>query len=254
MVLAFFWIFQPFGMFTFSREQTPVIFGYIFIALIFWLIHLFLIQPFFRFEWTIGSTIIWLSWINFSIGIAITFFNNLIYDYESLTVGHFLVVQWVSWTVGVLPLILIVLIHENYLLRKRTKKAEEISEANSRRKKTVSSNSEITFPAENKKNNLTFDIEKVLYLTTEDNYVGIYHEADGKVNRAFIRNTLKEIEKSFPDHPTLFRCHKSYIINLDKIKKVTGNAAGYKLHFENIPEEIPVSRSLNKKIFSLLKA
>lgn len=49
-------------------------------------------------------------------------------------------------------------------------------------------------------------------------------------------------------YPALYRCHRSYLVNLIYVEKVSGNALGLKLHLKGYPGEIPVSRSLNHQI------
>jgi DNA-binding LytR/AlgR family response regulator len=50
------------------------------------------------------------------------------------------------------------------------------------------------------------------------------------------------------DSTDIFRCHKSYLINLTQVAHISGNAQGYKLHLQNSTIEIPVSRTLNATI------
>ncbi len=42
----------------------------------------------------------------------------------------------------------------------------------------------------------------------------------------------------------VIRCHKSYIVNLNKVNRISGNAKGYKLQIDELDFLIPVSRSL----------
>jgi DNA-binding LytR/AlgR family response regulator len=46
----------------------------------------------------------------------------------------------------------------------------------------------------------------------------------------------------------IYRCHKSYLVNLAKVNHVSGNAQGYKLHLKDVEDQIPVSRKLNEEI------
>jgi LytTr DNA-binding domain len=88
--------------------------------------------------------------------------------------------------------------------------------------------------------------DELFYLNASDNYVEIFcnhtQNTEG-VNRIVIRNTLKDIEKQFSNVPQLFRCHKAYIVNIEKVVAVSGNTKGYFLTLELIAEKIPVSRS-----------
>jgi DNA-binding LytR/AlgR family response regulator len=63
------------------------------------------------------------------------------------------------------------------------------------------------------------------------------------VSRVVLRNTLKDLENQFSDIPQLFRCHKAYIVNTEKVVAINGNTKGYFLTLDQIVEKIPVSRS-----------
>jgi len=59
------------------------------------------------------------------------------------------------------------------------------------------------------------------------------------------RMTLKEFEEQFKFfYPYVFKVHRSYLVNLQTIESISGNAQGYVLRLKNFSEAtIPVSRS-----------
>lgn len=61
--------------------------------------------------------------------------------------------------------------------------------------------------------------DMVYYLESADNYVTIHYIDGGKVDKMMIRNTLKNIEWRFRDKG-LIRCHRSYIINIQKVSVI----------------------------------
>jgi hypothetical protein len=89
-----------------------------------------------------------------------------------------------------------------------------------------------------------------VFARADDNYAELYYLHQNKVAREIIRTTLKNLENLFSQHPNILRCHKSYLVNLDKVKSVSGNAQGFKLHIQEVHEVIPVSRSRNEMIQS----
>lgn len=76
------------------------------------------------------------------------------------------------------------------------------------------------------------------------------HEEKDKSNIEIIRNTFKKTEDIIEKKSNFVRCHKSYIANLSKLKKITGNAQGYILTFNHLNFEITVSRKLSKQIIN----
>ena len=65
---------------------------------------------------------------------------------------------------------------------------------------------------------------------------------------------MKKAEEALEIWRCFFRCHRAYIINLDKVEHVEGNAQGYKVRLINTEESIPVSRNLNNEFSDKLLA
>jgi hypothetical protein len=102
---------------------------------------------------------------------------------------------------------------------------------------------------QSKPNNIEILIEHLYYIVSANNYVEIFYKKDqGHLNRLLLRSTLKNIEEQNQDLPMLFRCHKAYIVNSQKIKSINGNTKGYSLILENTDESIPVSRQKNEEL------
>lgn len=98
------------------------------------------------------------------------------------------------------------------------------------------------------KNSFLFiDVDDILYVQSDGNYCRLYTK-----NRAYyIHSTLKEILKRYGSN-SLFRVHKSYIVNLKNIHRIQYNSANhYTIIFKgNIPP-IPVAR---RRLSDLKKA
>jgi LytTr DNA-binding domain len=90
---------------------------------------------------------------------------------------------------------------------------------------------------------LTINLSQLYFFKASDNYIEIFHKNTEGPFRIVIRNSLKDIENQFLDVPQLFRCHKAYIVNTEKVIEISGNAKGYFLTLEKNEEKIPVSRS-----------
>ncbi len=90
-----------------------------------------------------------------------------------------------------------------------------------------------------------------LYVEAIKNNVHIYYYDEEIVKTISIRNTLKNIENQFQDN-SLFRCHRSFIVNTNNIKTAKGNSNRYKIYFDNYNHFIPVSRSYTKDFQNLI--
>ncbi|TPN82066.1 LytR/AlgR family response regulator transcription factor [Aquimarina algicola] len=101
----------------------------------------------------------------------------------------------------------------------------------------------ICFTSEEEKIQLEISPDQVLMLKSSGNYIEVFYIDEEKVKSYLVRNTLSNINDKIKDYSFLFRCHRSYVININKIIKVKGNSRGYQISIDGIPHKIPVSRS-----------
>ena len=92
---------------------------------------------------------------------------------------------------------------------------------------------------------LKFSIKKenLLYLESAENYVNICYLNKGKVSKYLLRDTLKKIEENFSG-TEIIRCHRSFMVNFEKVKVIRKDKDGLKLEFDNPSvTDIPVSKT-----------
>ncbi|MEM8901063.1 MAG: LytTR family DNA-binding domain-containing protein [Bacteroidota bacterium] len=138
---------------------------------------------------------------------------------------------------GSFPIAFYVLIDHNRKLNQFVSAAQDLQPLVGGAKKAQSSR---TFYILTQLKEETFTIEEATFLFAEasGNYVYI-HEKGGKKN--IRRLTLNSLKDQLPS-PTLIRCHRSYLVNLQKVKSVSGNAQGLSLSLKENETTIPVSR------------
>jgi hypothetical protein len=108
-----------------------------------------------------------------------------------------------------------------------------------------SENSWNMIPFYDEKGILKFSIKKenLLYLESAENYVNICYLNKGKVSKYLLRDTLKKIEENFSGSE-IIRCHRSYIVNFEKVKVIRKDKDGLRLEFDNPSvTDIPVSKT-----------
>ena len=86
----------------------------------------------------------------------------------------------------------------------------------------------ITFYSDNKSEWLKIRPTDLILLESADNYVSIHYREKDKVQKKLLRSTLTKMEEQIT-HPSIFRCHRSYMVNLNQIKQVQGNSRGLQL-------------------------
>ncbi len=94
-----------------------------------------------------------------------------------------------------------------------------------------------------KSEELHFYPDEFIYAFSEGNYVTFYLNRNSKLHKKVIRCTISSVEEQLKAFPFLFRSHRAYIVNLNKVENVSGNSLGYRLQLSMADEEIPVARS-----------
>lgn len=92
-------------------------------------------------------------------------------------------------------------------------------------------------------------LDNLIYIDSADNYATIHYINKEKIANFLIRNSLKWIEENLTKETPLVRCHRSYIINLDKVKVLRKTKAGIFLELDtpNAPD-IPVTKTYYDKV------
>ncbi|GAB3730655.1 LytR/AlgR family response regulator transcription factor [Spirosoma lituiforme] len=111
----------------------------------------------------------------------------------------------------------------------------------------------VTLVAENEKDALTIPSDDLLYIESSDNYCTIFYLRNAQPVKPLLRSSLSRLEKQI-NNPHIVRCHRSFIVNLDRVERVTGNAQGYKLHLCAGQFVVPVARQYNETLIAELKA
>jgi len=109
----------------------------------------------------------------------------------------------------------------------------------------------IAFHDEKGELRITIILENLLYIDSSDNYVTIHYLNKSKLSHFLIRNTLKWMDENLTKDSQLVRCHRSYIVNLDKVKVIRKNKSGIimELDIVNTPD-IPVSNTYYEGVMS----
>lgn len=194
--------------------------------------------------WTLGKELVVLCYQILSIAATtwlIHSFRGTIPEGDAtFTRSLFLVIA-----IGILPYFIATFIKHIYLLKSNLQQAEEM---NSRLKSEHA-------PAEqpvNATGNVIINVPKLLakvplnefvYAESKGNNLMVQSEKENKLICHTVRCTLNEFSLANKELTQLFRCHRSFIINTQKILQVRGNAAGYTVQLHPQLPEIVVARS-----------
>jgi hypothetical protein len=213
-------------------------------------------------KWTTGKQIINMGAIVILVGLVNYLLSPLLFD-KKLTWKNVFYYQGIAISVGLLPIIIYTLYVQNKWLQQFKQEAATLQKKLEKKKgneltdnKTPGSASKevITFESDNQTETKTIDAGHIFYIEAASNYIKIFFEQKGKLTYSIVRTTMKKATETVYPHSVFFRCHRAYIVNLDKIEQVDGNAQGYKLKLQGMEELIPVSRNLNSEFSDRLLA
>ena len=122
---------------------------------------------------------------------------------------------------------------------------------------SIAENQQLTLVAENEKDTVALDREDLLAIESSDNYCTVFYRKKGILAKELMRSSLSRLENQLGNGDgngrPFVRCHRSFVVNLDQVERVSGNAQGYKLHLLNGQLTVPVARKYNDTLVAGLK-
>lgn len=188
--------------------------------------------------------------------LAVYSFTVILYIDYSLGINFSKVDFWQFVTscfiIGSIPITIKIFITKNRLLKASLAEAELLQEKiglhQSEAKKIKK---EIVIKSNIINEVFKVDVNDLLYLKSDQNYISILYLKEGKLKSHLLRISLVNALKQIPSE-TVFRCHRSYAVNINYIEKITGNAQSLKLELTQ-DCIVPVSRSFVKEFKTKLE-
>lgn len=258
-VFGFLVIFQPFHLTKLSGKLIFVALGFgLTTFMVVGLMNAVFLPIFPKFfseeKWTVGRELLWSMINTVVVGLGNAFYVVWI------GIGHWsfqmiFSIELYTLAIGVFPIGISVLLKEARLKKRFERGSSQINTGLENRRTTAPVNSRVEeddslliLPSDNRNEQFSLRYKDLIYVRSSDNYVEVYYMHEDRVTKKILRNSLKTIVETLSAHSQFFRCHKSYLVNLDKIERVSGNAQGYKLHLADLNSQIPVSRKYNAVI------
>ncbi len=266
-IVLFLGLFQPFGLSDYPGRLWMVAMGYgatctAVMMVLNGFVPIAMPKYFSGTSWTVGREIGWTL-----LNVALIGLANLLYSVaiglSGMKVGTLLWYEGYTLMIGLFPVTAGVLWTEARLSRRYREGSVLVNaEMHPRTLQEVASTAQaaatpgplsmITIPTEHGREDLSLPESELLFIRSAGNYLEVYRTNGARIERHVLRGSLKRAEEALSAHPRLLRCHKSHLVNLDRVVHVSGNAQGYQLHLDHGTEIVPVSRQLNDRIGRLL--
>jgi hypothetical protein len=253
-VALFLIIFQPFGSAEWNDPRKLYLlagYGMVTFVCLFTggLLFPYLFKNFFvEKNWTVGRQILWNVAIILLIG-----FGNMLYKTWTLGDGYGSIMGWLGITaaIGIIPSTVITLLSYIRLLRQHTTTELHIGKQHGEGG-GVDLPQTIVFIAENEKDTLAVSVNDLLFIESADNYSEIVFVQNGTSEKVLLRGSLSSFEEQ-AHHPDIVRCHRSFVVNLQQVESISGNAQGYKLQLKNCDSPVPVARRYGDLVAAYFK-
>lgn len=256
-VFSFLLIFQPFGISDINTKKALFLSGFGFITFTVMLINCILMPHLFSRlfdpeKWTTAKNILFHLW-----NILLIAFCNWLYHTTigcNLSVQHSLATfLLMTIAVGIIPSVFFTAYFERKLWNKNNSVAKIINSEIMQRQTRKYIDKLASISSDNKNEKLEILARELVCISSEGNYSNVYYFVEETIEKKLLRLSLKKAEEQLSDFDGIVRCHRSFIINLEQIKRISGNARNYNLHIEKLSFTIPVSRNFQKSIIEELK-
>lgn len=247
-VYLFLIIFQPFGTENFHHPyKYLILFPY---TIIFGASFFVSDLCTFRFKtWNTGSELLKILIILLLGSVFSYFYNSLFISHVALSFENYGYMFLYSLAVGI-PISAIYVLSRYIYLKKTHENVPRTID--SQLNQNPISSTRIVFKIQINNTEFSVTEDNFLCVQSMENYCTLYYLDNNRINKQLFRISLSNLLIQIETH-NIQRCHRSYIVNLDKVKNLKGNAQGYKLILPEMDFDIPVSRSFISVIIPRLQ-
>ena len=97
---------------------------------------------------------------------------------------------------------------------------------------------------------MSLKLSDIIYMQGSDNYITVWYQAQNKLSKFMLRNTLRAMEDELKEE-SVIRCHRSYLVNIAKVKLIRREKEGLLLELDSTPAcTVPVSRTYMHEVLA----
>ena len=248
---------QPFGLSGLKSHKLLIILGFGLVTLVCSCIPVYLLPVLFkraykREYWNFGNYTanLLLLLISISVGnfLYITALNNWVFNIK-------LLIYYVFYTfiIAIFPVVYMAMQNQKNRLAHHLQEAIQINEWIKNKKELPILSNVLLILNGSTRESVSCAPEQFLFLEVEGNYIKVHYESEGKGVTRMLRTAIKLLEEEVGAHHGIVRCHRAFIVNLNRVNRVAGNSQGYRSCITGSLEEIPVSRRYAEAVHQQLE-
>lgn len=251
IVLVFLFMFQPYNLSTLAfKDKLFLIVGLVVITFLSLSMNLLILpsiipKMFNSSSWNIRKEIFWNLWLLFIISSG----NLLLFSYFGILDFTLLLVFKII-LYSLIPIAILITVNQDRMLRQNLRSALDLNKKLQERK--AIDKQMVFFESDYNKDSLSIRVNSILFVRSANNYIEVSWLESDKVNNQLVRSSLKNAEEILKDFKFIIKCHRSYIVNINHIDKISGSYQGYKLNIQNTDITIPVSQNYVSKFKELI--
>ncbi len=250
-VFVFLFLFQPLQIDALAnREKYILVIGMAIITFLSLSLNLLILPSLFSkilngSLWNVKKEILWDIWILFTISVGYFLY------YKAMGIMEFgfdMIIKLIL--IAVLPTSVMIVLNRHRLLRSHLKTANEL---NIKLKENKSIQDKLVhFLSDYQKDNLSIKVSLILFVRSANNYIEVFWKEGSAVKSQMVRFSLIKAEEILKEYKFIFKCHRSYLANINYIDKIEGSSQGYRLFFDKIDFPVPVSKIYVNKLKELI--
>jgi hypothetical protein len=245
--LVIFYFLRPFGL---NRVKDLLLLGFAVVSILAASIFTVFSHIYYNFflrdsNWTIGHEIIRsLLYLAF-IATCIMIYGDVVEIFR-INVSNFFICQFYTLLIGFVPVTIRTILLRNWRLKIDLQEAIKMTEYLGRRK--ISTDEKIIrLESPFSSRILEVSNHSISYIEAAQNYIIVVLSYDKTNKKEIIRLTMKEAHHQIND-PLIVFCHRSYMVNLRKVRRITSQSTSSGLILEDTDMVIPLSNSYRDAI------
>lgn len=160
----------------------------------------------------------------------------------------FLHFTFITFSVGVFPVVFLTLVIDKLLLEIKTRNIIMMQVIRPAAKEQDYSLLDLPIMNSTGATNLRFSGNEFICARSNENYTLIHYIQHNSVRKELVRIPIAKFYDQIKDGAYIVRCHRSAVVNMKYIKHISGKSRSIELQLEHVDERVPVSRDFPRAL------